>query len=86
MTAARADASSRAEGLVVACRRRHFQVRLDDGSELDCVLMGRALAPTCGDRVVVARVEGGGAIVSITPRSSAVSASDAGSDCVWKTS
>jgi len=77
VTAARADEHSRAEGLVVACRRRHFQVRFDDDSELDCVLMGRALAPTCGDRVVVARVEGGGAIVSITPRRSLVYRSDA---------
>jgi ribosome biogenesis GTPase len=77
VTAARADDSPRAEGLVVACRRRHFQVRLDDGSEVDCVLRGRALAPACGDRVVVTHVAGGGAIDSITPRRSLVYRSDA---------
>ncbi|HYQ99741.1 MAG TPA: ribosome small subunit-dependent GTPase A [Casimicrobiaceae bacterium] len=77
MTSARAGAPVRREGLVVACRRRRFAVRLDDGETIDCVLKGRATALACGDRVTVARVAGGGAIEAVAERRSLVYRSDA---------
>ena len=75
MTAARAGV--RHEGLVVACRRRRFEVRLDDGKTVDCVLKGRATTLACGDRVTVASVAGGGAIEAVAERRSLVYRSDA---------
>jgi len=75
VTAARAGV--RHEGLVVACRRRRFEVRLDDGKTVDCVLKGRATTLACGDRVTVASVAGGGAIEAVAERRSLVYRSDA---------
>ncbi len=76
MTAARAG-DGRRQGLVVACRRRRFAVRLDDGASVDCVLKGRATTLACGDHVGVAIVAGGGVIESVAPRRSLVYRSDA---------
>lgn len=64
-------------GLVVAARRRHFAVALDDGTTIDCVLKGRSLPVACGDRVRVARFAGGGAIEAVLPRTSLLWRSDA---------
>ena len=65
------------QGLVVASYRRHFAVRLDDGEEVSCVLKGRNTALACGDRVVVARTEGGGVIEALLPRATLLYRSDA---------
>lgn len=67
----------RVHGRVVAAWRRHFAVLLDSGEVLDCVLKGRRTVVACGDRVVAARVAGGGAIESVEPRSSLLYRSDA---------
>jgi ribosome biogenesis GTPase len=64
-------------GLVVASRRRHFVVRLDDGAEIECVLKGRRTTLACGDRVRVARAAGGGVIEAMEPRTSLLYRSDA---------
>ncbi|CAG0974082.1 ribosome biogenesis GTPase / thiamine phosphate phosphatase [Burkholderiales bacterium] len=64
-------------GLVVAARRRHFTVLLDDGEVVDCVLKGRRTVVACGDRARVARIAGGGAIESVEPRTSLLYRSDA---------
>jgi ribosome biogenesis GTPase len=72
-----ARAGLRREGLVVACRRRRFTVRMDDGKTVDCVLKGRAMGLACGDRVTVATVAGGGAIEAVAERRSLVYRSDA---------
>lgn len=65
------------EGLVVATYRRHYAVTLPDGETLECVQKGRSLNIACGDRVGVARIAGGGAILSVAPRSSLLYRSDA---------
>ncbi len=65
------------EGLVVATYRRHYAVTLADGETLECVQKGRSLHIACGDRVGVARVAGGGAILSVAPRLSLLYRSDA---------
>jgi hypothetical protein len=52
-------------------------VRLDDGEEVSCVLKGRNTALACGDRVVVARTEGGGVIEALLPRATLLYRSDA---------
>ena len=64
-------------GTVVAAHRRHYTVALDDGETLDCVLKGRKALIACGDRVDVARVEGGGAIENVLPRTNLIYRSDA---------
>jgi len=64
-------------GTVVAARRRHFAVRLDDGSTVVCLLKGRHTTPACGDRVRVVRARGGGTIEAIEPRRNLVYRSDA---------
>jgi ribosome biogenesis GTPase len=64
------------EGLVVAAYRRRFTVRLPGGASVDCVVKGRGLTPTCGDRVCVVRVAGGGVIESILPRTTLLYRSD----------
>jgi ribosome biogenesis GTPase len=64
-------------GVVIAMFRRHYAVRLPDGTVLECVLKGRRTTPACGDQVRVARVAGGGAIESIEPRRNLVYRSDA---------
>ena len=63
--------------LVVAAYRRHFDVTLDDGERLSCVLKGRSTQIACGDRVEIARVAGGGSIESVFPRLSSLYRSDA---------
>ena len=77
MTRDDGTAGSSQEGLVVACRRRRFFVRRDDGTTLDCVLKGRAATLACGDRVRVSLAAGGGVIESVAPRTSLVYRSDA---------
>jgi ribosome biogenesis GTPase len=64
-------------GTVVAAHRRHYTVSLDNGELIDCVLKGRKAVIACGDRVQVARVEGGGAIDSVAPRTNLIYRSDA---------
>lgn len=64
-------------GVVIAAQRRHFDVALDAGSTLACLLKGRSLQVACGDRVIVAHVAGGGVIESVAPRTSLVYRSDA---------
>ncbi len=82
MTAAASDVSATdanttlASGLVVAAHRRHYVVDLDAGDTLACVLKGRQMTLTCGDRVKVAREADGGAIVDIDPRTSLLYRSD----------
>jgi ribosome biogenesis GTPase len=65
------------DGVVVAAYRRHFAVRLEAGTTVDCVLKGRSAVLACGDRVRVARTAGGGAIEALLPRSSLLYRSDA---------
>ncbi len=67
----------RAEGVVVAAKRRHFDVLLDGGESLACLLKGRSMQVACGDRVDVERVAGGGVIEAIAPRTTLVYRSDA---------
>ncbi|MGI8894342.1 MAG: ribosome small subunit-dependent GTPase A [Casimicrobiaceae bacterium] len=62
--------------LVVASYRRHFDVALDNGERLSCVLKGRSAQIACGDQVEIARVAGGGSIESVVPRSSSLYRSD----------
>jgi len=75
--AARTAGGERAAGLVVAAYRRHFAVRRDDGSEVECVLKGRSLQVAVGDRVEFAPIAGGGAIEAVAPRTNLVWRSDA---------
>lgn len=77
MTGAKAASIAAGEGIVIACRRRHFAVRQDDGAMLNCVLKGRGTMLACGDRVRIARAAGGGVIESVAPRVSLVYRSDA---------
>ena len=64
-------------GTVVATRRRHYTVLLDDGEAIDCVMKGRRAVVACGDRVEVIRVAGGGAIEAVLPRRNLIYRSDA---------
>jgi ribosome biogenesis GTPase len=66
-----------AAGTVVAAFRRHWSVRLDDGRSVDCVLKGRSATIAAGDRVEVARADGGGVIEHVLPRRNLVYRSDA---------
>ena len=63
--------------MVVAAYRRHFDVALDDGERLRCVLKGRSAQIACGDHVNIARAAGGGSIESVLPRASTLYRSDA---------
>lgn len=67
----------RAEGTVIAAFRRHWSVRLDDGSRVDCVLKGRRATIAAGDRVHVVPVAGGGVIERVLPRRNLIYRSDA---------
>jgi ribosome biogenesis GTPase / thiamine phosphate phosphatase len=71
-----ADGQS-ANGLVVAAHRRHYEVALDTGDTLECVLKGRSTTLACGDRVEVVREATGGVIVGLARRSSLLYRSDA---------
>jgi ribosome biogenesis GTPase len=64
-------------GLVVAAHRRHFQVLLDEGRVVECVLKGRRSQIACGDRVQVQLAHGGGVVVAVEPRRNLVYRSDA---------
>ena len=79
MTAARGNTMSLGtlHGLVVATYRRHYAVTLPDGETLECVLKGRSLQIACGDRAQVERMDGGGSIEAIAPRTSLLFRSDA---------
>jgi ribosome biogenesis GTPase len=69
--------SATTAGLVTGAWRRHFAVRLDDGTTISCVLRGRSLGVACGDRVQVAPTAGGeGAIEAIEPRGTLLFRSD----------
>jgi ribosome biogenesis GTPase len=65
------------DGLVLTSLRRHFAVLLDSGEHVQCVLKGRSMTLACGDRVQVARTDGGGVIVAILPRLTLFYRSDA---------
>jgi len=70
--------AARAQGLVVAAQRRHFTVALDDdGSLVECLMKGRATQIACGDRVEVARAQGGCVIEAVATRTTLVYRSDA---------
>ncbi len=62
---------------MVAAYRRHYEVALDGGERIDCVLKGRSLVVAVGDRVAVRRVAGGGAVEAVAPRTNLVYRSDA---------
>ncbi len=64
-------------GLVVATYRRHYQVLLDDGAFVECVLKGRRLQVACGDQVQVRLAHRGGVLVAVEPRRNLVYRSDA---------
>lgn len=72
-----AAAAATEPGLVIASYRRHFDVRLESGERIECVLRGRSLTLACGDRVRVVRVPGGGAIDAVEPRTTLFYRSDA---------
>ena len=61
----------------MATYRRHYAVTLADGETVECVQKGRSLQIACGDRVVITRMAGGGAIESVAPRTSLLYRSDA---------
>jgi ribosome biogenesis GTPase len=65
------------EGCVVSAHRRHYIVAVDAAESLRCVLRGRALVLACGDRVRVRRVDGGGVIEDVLPRTTLFYRSDA---------
>lgn len=65
------------DGLVAASYRRHFAVRADDGTTVDCVMKGRTLVLACGDRVRFESSAAGGAIVAVHPRTTLFYRSDA---------
>lgn len=71
------DANAREAGIVTAAQRRHYDVELEGGGRLACVLKGRSTQIAVGDRVKVARVSGGGVIESVAPRVNLVYRSDA---------
>lgn len=64
-------------GLVVAAYRRHFDVELDAGGTIACVIKGRSQRIAAGDRVEVERAATGDVIVAVAPRASLVYRSDA---------
>lgn len=65
------------QGTVVAAFRRHWTVRLDDGSRVDCVLRGRSATVAAGDRVEVSPASGGGVVEHVLPRRNLIYRSDA---------
>jgi len=66
-----------AHGLVTGTHRRHYSVRLDNGRNISCLLLGRSLEIACGDRVSLqlARADEG-VIDSVTPRTTLFFRSD----------
>lgn len=76
------DASSRAggsplTGTLAAMRRRRFEVCIDGGERIECILKGRHTALACGDRVVVRRDGAEGVIEDVLPRGNLLYRSDA---------
>jgi ribosome biogenesis GTPase len=71
-----ASGGANANGVVVAAHRRHYEVHLDGGGTIECVLKGRATTLACGDRVEVVRSDGSGVIVALAPRHSLFYRSD----------
>ena len=75
--------SAEAQGLVFVAHRRHFEVHLDDGYDIECVQKGRQQQIACGDRVRVSvAAAGGGVIDAVLPRTSLFRRSDAYRDKV----
>ena len=64
-------------GLVIATYRRHYDIALDDGEHVACVLKGRSLTIAVGDRVEIRRTDDGGAIEAVNPRRNLIYRSDA---------
>lgn len=64
-------------GVVVAAYRRHYDVALDTGETVACVLKGRSMRIAVGDRVDTEQAKEGGAIVAVAPRTNLVYRSDA---------
>jgi ribosome biogenesis GTPase len=64
-------------GLVIATYRRHYDIALDDGEHVACVLKGRSLQIAVGDRVEIQRTADGGAIEAVTGRTNLIYRSDA---------
>ena len=77
MKPAGAASGESAHGLVVAAHRRHYEVELDSGEALECLLKGRSTTLACGDHVEVVREATGGVIVALAPRHSLLYRSDA---------
>lgn len=67
-------------GLVIAAYRRHFDVALDTGETVACVIKGRSLRIAAGDRVEIERAATGDVIVAVAPRINLVYRSDAFKD------
>jgi ribosome biogenesis GTPase len=74
LTPSKAEAES---GLVIATYRRHYDIALDDGEHVACVLKGRSLTIAVGDRVEIQRTADGGAIEAVRPRANLIYRSDA---------
>ena len=64
-------------GLVIATYRRHYDIALDDGEHVACVLKGRSLQIAVGDRVEIQRSADGGAIQAVKARTNLIYRSDA---------
>lgn len=64
-------------GLVIATYRRHYDVALDGGEHVACVLKGRSLQIAVGDRVAIRRTADGGAIEAVSARTNLIYRSDA---------
>jgi ribosome biogenesis GTPase len=73
----RSAASQPQSGLVIATYRRHYDVALDDGEHVACVLKGRSLQIAVGDRVQIQRMADGGAIEAVHARTNLIYRSDA---------
>jgi ribosome biogenesis GTPase len=69
--------AARVPGVVVAAQRRRFEVELDSGERVTCLLKGRSQQVACGDRVDVEPTAGGGVIEAVAPRTTLVYRSDA---------
>jgi ribosome biogenesis GTPase len=63
-------------GVVVAAYRRHYDVALDAGATIACVLKGRSMQLACGDNVRVRQHAEGGAIESVVDRATLLYRSD----------
>ena len=64
-------------GLVIATYRRHYDIALDNGEHVACVLKGRSLQVAVGDHVEIQRRADGGAIQAVSARTNLIYRSDA---------